>query len=254
MGQGRTRGVAWALGVALGLWVVSVPITSAQKERRVVLPGSAEAMAYAEAARPGAAAIDRLVLDAAQASDLEPTAVIDDAAFLRRVTVDLIARIPSMAEYERYFADPPEHRRAMLVDRLLNHPRFADRWAMFFGDMMNVRSSADGGSQLHRFIRDSIRDRKPYDQMVRQIITATGTLRDNAPVGFFMGVDADPLQVTGVLTQTLMGVRMQCAQCHDHPYDVWTQKDYYGLAAYFGSTDVRYLEESGALFVGDVDR
>jgi len=218
-------------------------------------PGHASAdknFAYATDARPAADTLDRLIRDAAAAESLAPASLVDDAAFLRRLTLDLIARIPTAAEYRAYFDDPADVRRQRLIDRLLNHPRFVERWAMFFGDMMNIRSGADGGGQFHSFIKQSIAQRKPYDQMVRELVTATGSLRDNAPVGFFTGTNADPLQVTGILTQTLMGVRMQCAQCHDHPYDVWTQKDYYSMAAYFGSTDVRSSERFG-LYVVDTE-
>jgi len=214
--------------------------------------GAHQTPSYVADARPAADALDGLILDAAAAESLEPAPRVDDAAFLRRLTLDLIARIPTAAEYHAYFADPPDTRRDRLIDRLLNDPRFVERWAMFFGDMMNIRSGADGGGQFHTFIKRSIAQRKPYDQMVRELVTATGSLRDNAPVGFYTGVNADPLQVTGILTQTLMGVRMQCAQCHDHPYDVWTQKDYYSMAAYFGATDVRSSDQLG-LYVVDTD-
>lgn len=254
MRQGVRNGlVVGGLAAACLLWSAA-PSIAAPKSRqaKAPLPGQVPVSASDPAVIAAAARIDQLILEPALAKGLSPAPRCDDETFLRRATIDLIARIPTAAEYEAYFRLPAETRRAALVDRLLSDPRFNDRWAMFFGDMMNIRSSADGGATFHGFIRDSLRDRKPYDQMVRQIITATGTLRDNAPVGFFLGSNADALEVTGILTQTLMGVRMQCAQCHDHPYDIWTQKDYYGLAAYFGSTDVRYREETGSLYVIDV--
>jgi len=187
----------------------------------------------------GPLSIDRIVDHTAAACDVDQTGLVDDETFLRRVTVDLIGRIPTLDEYDKFMDLPADERRAAAVDQLLNRPRFNDRWAVFFGDMFRVRADANGGRQLARFIRHSLRERVAYDQMVREMLTAIGGSGANPAVGFITAEDAEPLELAGVVTQTLMGVRMQCAQCHDHPFDDWTRKEYYSIAAYFSHTGLR---------------
>lgn len=178
--------------------------------------------------------IDELL--AASAAGLEPAPPIDDTSYLRRVTIDLVGRIPTVAECRLYAADTAEDRRRRLVRRLVASDRFADRWAVWLGDVVRVRSAAAGGPELDAFLRQSMRDRVPYDQMVRHMLTAVGSPSHDGGVGYFTAESADPLEMAGVVAQTLLGIRMKCARCHDHPFDRWTQQEYYGLAAFFGET------------------
>lgn len=178
--------------------------------------------------------IDALI--AASAAGLEAAPLIDDTAYLRRVTIDLVGRIPTAAECRLYAADPAADRRRRLVRRLVASGRFADRWAVWLGDVVRVRASAAGGPELDRFLRQSMRDRVPYDQIVRQMLTAVGSPFHDGAVGYFTAESADPLEMAGVVARTLLGIRMQCARCHDHPFDRWSQQEYYGLAAFFGET------------------
>jgi hypothetical protein len=174
----------------------------------------------------------------AKPSNLTPAPTIDDTAFLRRVTIDLVGRIPSVAERSRYFSDSVADRRRRLVRRLAESERFADRWAVWLGDMIRARSNATGGSELDRFLRQCMRDGVPYDQIVRRLLTAVGSPGHDGAVGYFAAAQADPLEMAGVVSQTLLGIRMKCARCHDHPFDHWSQREYYGLAAFFGETRV----------------
>lgn len=185
--------------------------------------------------------IDELVHKVALGAAVEPVVVADDEAFLRRVTIDLIGRIPTYDEYTEFFADTSSDRRANLIARLLNHDRFNDRWAIFFGDMLRVRRDAIGGGQLHQYVRNALAQQRPYDDMVIDVLTAVGSPEANPAAGFFAAERAEPLQMAGIVAQTFNGVRIQCAQCHDHPYDQWTQQQYYELAAYFGRT--RFYEQ-----------
>lgn len=180
--------------------------------------------------------IDELLESSAKASSLTPVPPIDDTAFLRRVTIDLVGRIPEVAERRRFFSDPVAVRRLRLVRRLVESERFADRWAVWLGEMIRGRSSAAGGPELDRFLRQSMRDRVPYDEMVRRLLTAVGSPGHDGAVGYFTAAEADPLEMAGVVSQTLLGIRMKCARCHDHPFDRWSQREYYGLAAFFGET------------------
>ncbi|MFM8802507.1 MAG: DUF1553 domain-containing protein [Planctomycetia bacterium] len=180
--------------------------------------------------------IDELLAASNQANPLAPAPLIDDTTYLRRVTIDLVGRIPTAAECRLYAAEPAVTRRHRLVRRLVASERFADRFAVWLGDMLRVRAGAAGGPELDRFLRRSMRDRLPHDQIVRQLLTAVGTPDHDGAIGYFAAAEADPLEMAGVVAQTLLGIRLKCARCHDHPFDHWSQREYYGLAAFFGET------------------
>ena len=165
-----------------------------------------------------------------------PASVVDDYAFLRRVYVDLIGRIPTHEEIVKFQAMPKSTRREKIVDQLLEDPAFANRWTVFFADMLRLRSNADGGAAAIAFVHKAISDKMPYDEIARRFISASGKAGATPEVGFILGDNADPMALAGVTAQTFMGIRIACAQCHDHPFDVWTQENFYGLAAYFGKT------------------
>ena len=163
------------------------------------------------------------------------TPVISDEGFLRRATLDLIGRIPTMTEvalYEGWGKD----RRSKLIKKLCEHPRFADRWTIFLADMLRIRSNVTGGNQLLAYVNKSIEQGKPYDIMVRELIGSSGKPNSNPAVGYILGDNTDPMELAATTSQVFLGVRIGCAQCHDHPFDDWEQKDFYELAAFFGKT------------------
>ena len=127
---------------------------------------------------------------------------------------------------------PAGQRRAKLIERLIASDRFADRWTAFFADMLRLRSNATGGSSLIAYVHQAINADMPYDELCRNLISANGKANFTPEVGFVLADDADPLQLAAVTSQVFMGVRMSCAQCHDHPFDVWTRKDFYELACF----------------------
>ncbi|MBW3542053.1 MAG: DUF1549 and DUF1553 domain-containing protein [Planctomycetes bacterium] len=182
--------------------------------------------------------LDRVLAEENRAGGVTvaPAPVVDDLAFLRRVYIDLIGRIPTTPEIDEYMAWPAAERRSRVVDGLLEHERFNDRWTVFFADMLRLRSNAEGGAALLAFVYQSLNDRMPYDELARRLISAGGKAGSVPEVGYVLGDAADPMALAGVTSQVFMGVRIACAQCHDHPFDVWTRKDFYGLAAYFGKT------------------
>lgn len=185
-----------------------------------------------------ASEVDQVLNEENQAAKvaLKPMPSVDDLAFLRRVYIDLIGRIPSGNEITQYQSWPAELRRQKLIDKLINHERFADRWTTFFADMLRLRSNATGGAALIAYVHQAVEADMPYDELCRRLISANGKANFTPEVGFVLGDDADPLQMAAVTSQVFMGVRMSCAQCHDHPFDVWTRKDFYGLAAFYGKT------------------
>ena len=161
---------------------------------------------------------------------------INDLAFLRRTTLNLIGRIPTHEEITQFQKWPVSSRRTKLVDKLLEDPRYADRWTVFFSDLLRIRSSATGGNSLLAYTHKAIKSNRPWDELAREIVSANGTTGKVPAVGFILGEDADPMALAAATGQMLLGVRIQCAQCHNHPFDVWKQKQFYQLATYFGKT------------------
>lgn len=167
---------------------------------------------------------------------LQPMPQVSDLVYLRRVSIDLIGRIPTAAEIQEFLAWPASSRREKLVDKLLADDRFADRWTVFFGDMLRLRNDAPGGAALTAYVHQSLVDELPYDVMARRLISTNGRAGKTPEAGFVLGDDADPLAMASVTSQVFLGVRIGCAQCHDHPFDVWKREDFYGMAAYYGRT------------------
>lgn len=180
--------------------------------------------------------VDRLLAKENAGSQLQVAPELEGLAFLRRVTVDLVGRIPTQQEIEQFEAWPKDQRRQKAVERLLAHDRFADRWTVFFADMLRIRTNAEGGGPLLAFVHQAIDKDLSYDKMCRQLISATGKVGVTPEVGFILGDGADPYALAGSTAQVFMGVRISCAQCHNHPFDVWKRKQFYDLAAYFGKT------------------
>jgi len=183
-----------------------------------------------------AAKLDELIDLENQGGNLPLATEINDLAFLRKVYVDLIGRIPRMDEIREYIQMPTGERRVKVVDKLLEDDRFADRWTVFFADMLRIRSNREGGNQFLAYVRRSVSEGKPYDQMVREIISSNGRSSKSPEVGYVLAEEADPMTLAAATTQVFLGVRLACAQCHDHPFDRWSQRHFYEFAGFFGKT------------------
>jgi len=205
-----------------------------------------------ESAADAAAILDEILRLGNQGSEVVTTQTIDDGAFLRRATIDIIGRIPTVAEIDE-FDTWGSDRREKLVDKLLAHPRFADRWTVFMADMLRVRSDIEGGNQLLAYVHGSLTSAKPYDEMVRELIAASGRANSNPAVGFILGDDANPMELAAATTQIFLGVRMGCAMCHDHPFDDWHQRDFYDIAAFFGKTKKVGDQRRGTVYTTEGD-
>jgi hypothetical protein len=121
-----------------------------------------------------------------------------------------------------------------LIDELLERPEFVDMWALKFADLFQVGGTGlKGGWLFYRWIRQSLVDRKPYDQMVREMMTGGGSFVYNPKANFFVGMFSGPEGMVTQVSQSLLGVRMDCAKCHDHPFENWTQNDFYSFGAFF---------------------
>ncbi len=155
----------------------------------------------------------------------------------------MIGTLPTAGEVRQFLADPRNDKRSRLINELLERPEYADYWAFKWSDVLRVDRQALGSQEAYayyKWIRRSIADNKPFDQFAREIITAEGPL-DEVPEGGFYKVVATPGQKASTLSQVFLGIRIACAECHHHPFDRWSQTDYYGMAAFFSPVGIRKI-------------
>ena len=187
--------------------------------------------------------IDRLVDAKLKKLRIIPSGPADDAEFLRRVSLDVTGTLPTAYEARKFLADRDSAKRAKLVDALIERPEYADYWALKWSDVLRVDRQALGSQSAYAYyhwVRESIAENKPLDRFVRELITAEGPLDEVPPAGFYK-VAAKPGEAASTLSQVFLGVRIACAECHHHPFDRWSQTDYYGMAAFFTPVGVRKL-------------
>ena len=188
--------------------------------------------------------IDQHVYRRLRQLNIVPAEVCSDADYLRRVYLDLIGTLPTADEARRFLAPHPgplpkgeggNDKRKLLVDELLTRPEFADYWALKWADLLRVDRQVLGHKAAYdeyRWIRESLAKNKPLDQFAREVITAAGPLAEN-PQGYIFKSASQPGQAASTISQVFLGVRIECATCHHHPYDRWSQTDYFGMTAYF---------------------
>lgn len=198
------------------------------------LPGDVPESYYASLPRVNF--IDDHIWASLQRLRLKASAPCNDSTYLRRVTIDIAGRVPTVAEVQAFLADPSPTKRETAVERLLASPEYAWHWANKWADLLRPNPYHVGIKATvtyDNFIRDSFRKNKPYDLFVRELLTARGsTWRDGQTVMF--RDRRAPDELTTIVSQLFLGTRLECAKCHHHPFEVWGQKDYYGFAAYFG--------------------
>ncbi|NCF90109.1 MAG: DUF1549 domain-containing protein [Verrucomicrobiaceae bacterium] len=187
--------------------------------------------------------IDQLVADELKRLNQEQRPEIDDYTFCRRIYVDAIGRIPTIDELDRFITDDQPDKRAQLIDKLLNSNGYNSHWYNYWADLLRVK---DVGDKLHHsgnyseWIKDAVRRNKPYNEMAHELINASGELYKpgNGATGFYAR-EPMPLDHLANSVKTFMGMSIECAQCHDHPYEDWTQQDFYKLAAFTSKTHLR---------------
>ena len=185
---------------------------------------------------PAESFIDRWVLSKLRTLELPPSEPCDDATFLRRTSIDITGRLPTPGQARTFLADPDPDKRRKWVDQLLASPDYADyfanKWNAILRNKRQDERSTRGNFLFHAWIRRSLLENKPYDQWMREIVTASGEIGRNPAVTWFREVKSIEDQVQDA-AQIFLGVRLQCARCHHHPYEQWSQQDYYGFAAFF---------------------
>jgi hypothetical protein len=188
--------------------------------------------------------IDRHVFARLRTLRLRPSALCPDHVFLRRAYLDALGVLPTVAEARRFLADNRPDRRARLIDELLKRPEFADFWALKWSDLLrNEEKVLDrkGVRLFHQWIRDSIADGKPLNEFARELLSGQGSTYSRPAANYYRAL-RDPQTRAETTAQVFLGIRLQCARCHNHPYDVWKQDDYHSLAAFFARVQYRIVE------------
>ncbi len=180
--------------------------------------------------------IDQHVFANLKRIGIPPSPICDDSTFLRRVSLDIGGRLPTMEETKAFLADKAPDKRDRAIEALINSPDYADyfanKWTALLKNQRSENADITANFAFHAWMRDNLLANTPYDQIVRQILASTGTIVSNPPVAWYKRVKEPTTQVEDV-AQLFLGVRMQCAQCHHHPFERWTQGDYYHMAAFF---------------------
>ena len=166
----------------------------------------------------------------------------DDATFLRRIYLDLCGTIPTAEEAKNFLDDNDPQKRAKLIDRLLEDPRYAqhqaDVWDMIYFGRNPPGYKTNERQGFQDWLREQFAKNTPYDDIAQAILKAEGDSVDNGAPMFFVQYKGQPEDATEKITQTFLGVQLQCARCHDHPFESWTQEDFYATAAFFARLDV----------------
>lgn len=179
--------------------------------------------------------IDDLAWAKLQKLNITPSESCDDATYMRRVTTDICGRLPSAEEVDAFLADSSLDKRSKLVDRLLEEPDFADHWANKWMDLLRPNPYRVGIKTVlnyDQWIRERFHQRMPWDQFVRELVTARGSTFRNGAVTLFRD-RRTPDEVATLVSRLFVGVRLECAKCHHHPFEKWGQDDFYSFAAYF---------------------
>lgn len=188
--------------------------------------------------------VDRHVFAKLKALRINPSALCSDEVFARRAWLDLTGVIPPADEARAFVADGRPDKRARLIERLMATPAFAEFWALKWADVLKVEGrtlDTTGMAAFHGWLRDGIAANRPVNEMVRDMLAARGsTYRE--PAANFYRANRTPVARGVAAAQVFLGTRLQCAECHNHPFDVWTQDDYYNWAAVFGAVDYEILK------------
>ncbi len=206
--------------------------------------------------------IDTLATEKFRELGIEPSGLCDDVTFLRRILLDATGTLPTAEEIAEFAADADPQKRAKWIDRVLglsDHPqrsiyndRYAAFWTLKWSDLLrnNSRDLQDQGMwALHNWIKGQFRENVPFDKFVNQLVQGKGSVFSNGPASFFL-VNNNPNEAAESTAQLFLGTRLQCAQCHHHPFEKYGQDDYYAFAAFFARVGIKTSQEFG-LFGGE---
>jgi hypothetical protein len=195
--------------------------------------------------------IDRHVGEKLAELGIQPSEPATDAEFLRRVYLDTIGTLPTPQEARRFLLDDSPVKRQRLVDELLERPEYADFWAQQWSDLLQIdvdTIAPPATVAMVRWLHNQLVENVPYDQFVRSILTSRGLTTGSTPSAFYQ-IHGDPEQLARSVSQLFLGVRIECAQCHHHPFERWDQRDYVALAGFFTGIERRPSPPGGQKIV-----
>lgn len=193
--------------------------------------------------------IDTLVFDKLRKLHLAPSELCSDEAFLRRVYLDLIGLPPSREDYDSFLASKDPQKRAKLIDTLIERDEFVDMWTMKWGEMLRIRA-ANNVPQYGRdskamfsyagWVREQMAKNRPLNELVAELLVGAGSNFKSPPANLYTAAERlTPQKTAEDIAQVFLGTRIQCSQCHNHPFDRWTMNDYYGFAAFFAGVNLK---------------
>ncbi|MEQ8788503.1 MAG: DUF1549 and DUF1553 domain-containing protein [Pirellulaceae bacterium] len=190
---------------------------------------------FAWKAPPAANYVDERINEKLQQLKYLPSESCDDEEFVRRVYLDVIGILPTIDETQAFLADKADDKRTKLIDQLLERPEYARFWALKWGDLLRMTAGQvgdEGVYKYHRWVQRAFAENMPYDQFAAELLSASGSTLANPPANFYR-TSTDVNDCVETVSQIFLGARLQCAKCHNHPFERWTQDNYYGLAAFF---------------------
>jgi hypothetical protein len=192
--------------------------------------------------------IDELIFAKLKRVNIIPSALSSDSEFLRRVYLDNLGLLPTIEESARFLESADPQKRAKLIDELTDRPEFAELWATKFSDLLRVGlldQRSKGGRLMYSWLRKAMMEDKPYNQFATELITSSGNLYFNPASNFYYITEfSEPENIATNVSQVFLGVRIECARCHNHPWEKWTQEDFWGFAAFFGRMGVKDTYEN----------
>jgi len=180
--------------------------------------------------------VDQLVGEKLKKLRIEPSPLCSDEEFLRRVTIDITGLLPTAEEYQAFLADQAPNKRAKKIDQLLERKEFSEIWAMKWSELLMIKTTNQVAYKpmflYSNWLTGQISNNVPLDEMVKELLGATGGTFSDPATNFYQ-IERDNQKLAENVAQVFMGIRIQCAQCHNHPFDRWTMDDYYGFTAFF---------------------
>ena len=216
-----------------------------------LLAVGSSAFAAATDTTSAARQIDAILAKDWAKNDLKGNPAADDTTFVRRVYLDVIGRIPTTREAEEFLASKESDKRSKLIDKLLASEGYTQHFYNLWADVLRAQTQGPQtggitGSAYTNYIKQSLRDNKPYDKFVRDMIAATGKAWDNGAIGYYMRDRGMPLDNMANTVRVFLGTRIECAQCHNHPFDKWSQMQFYQMASY--TYGVQTQDYNGGVF------
>jgi hypothetical protein len=227
-----------------GETTVLVRYLSAQKSIRVALVPRRAEFFWNDAESLNR--VDEIVHTRLRELQINPSAPASDAEFIRRLSLDLLGVLPTVDEAKKFIADKSPDKKAKLIDAWLARPEYAELWALRWADLLREEEKyldVKGVRALHEWLRASFANNRPLDQFARELVSTTGSTYDHPAANYYRAL-RDPVTRGEATAQVFLGTRLQCAKCHNHPFDRWTQDDYHQWTAVFARIDYEILENA----------